>query len=64
LAEKGITVSMVPINLAGKEQFTDAYVAINSRRVVPTLTLDDGTTIGEVTAIWRYLEEAFPTPPH
>jgi glutathione S-transferase len=63
LAEKGITVSMVPINLAGKEQFTDAYLAINPRRVVPTLTLDDGTTIGEVTAIWRYLEEAFPTPP-
>lgn len=62
LAEKGITVPIVPINLGAKEQFSDAYGAINPRRVVPTLTLDDGTAIGEVLAIWRYLEEAFPTP--
>jgi glutathione S-transferase len=62
VAEKGITVPVVPINLGAKEQFSDAYVAINPRRVVPTLTLDDGTAIGEVLAIWRYLEEAFPTP--
>jgi glutathione S-transferase len=25
--------------------------------------LEDGTVIGEVLAIWRYLEEAYPTPP-
>ena len=53
---------MVPINLGAREQFSDTYVAINPRRVVPTLTLDDGTAIGEVLAIWRYIEEAFPTP--
>ena len=63
LAEKGITIPTVPINLAAKEQFSDAYVAINPRRVVPTLTLDDGTAIGEVLAIWRYLEEVYPEPP-
>jgi len=51
LAEKGITVPIVPINLGAKEQFSDAYGAINPRRVVPTLTLDDGTAIGEVLAI-------------
>jgi hypothetical protein len=28
----------------------------------PTLVLPDGTAIGEVLAIWRYLEEAYPTP--
>jgi glutathione S-transferase len=63
LAEKGITVPMVPIDLAAKEQFSEAYVAINPRRVVPTLTLDDGTAIGEVLAIWRYLEEVYLEPP-
>ena len=30
---------------------------------MPTLVLADGTAIGEVLAIWRYLEEAYPTPP-
>ena len=28
--------------------------------VIPTLVLDDGTAIGEVLAITRYLDEAFP----
>jgi glutathione S-transferase len=31
--------------------------------VVPTLLLDDGTSIGEVPAILRYLEELHPEPP-
>jgi glutathione S-transferase len=53
----------VPIDLAKKEQFSDAYISINPRLVVPTLVLDDGTAIGEVLAIWRYLEEAYPDPP-
>jgi glutathione S-transferase len=30
---------------------------------VPTLVLDDGTAIGEVPAICRYIEETHPTPP-
>ena len=33
------------------------YVAIDPRCVEPKLDLDDGTAIGEVPAIWRYLEE-------
>jgi glutathione S-transferase len=31
--------------------------------VVPTLVLDDGTSIGEVPAILRYLEDINPEPP-
>ena len=31
--------------------------------MVPTLVLGDGTSIGEVLAIWRYLEEIYPDPP-
>lgn len=63
LAEKGISMPIVPVDLGAKEQFSDAYAAINSRRVVPTLVLEDGTAIGEVPAILRYLEEIHPEPP-
>src|ERR1700692_4231585 len=63
LAEKGIAIPLVPVDLAEGEQHSDAYRAINPRRVVPTLVLEDGTAIGEVPAIWRYLEEVYPTLP-
>jgi glutathione S-transferase len=63
LAEKGISMPLVPVDLGAREQFSDAYNAINPRRVVPTLVLEDGTAIGEVPAIQRYLEEIHPVPP-
>jgi glutathione S-transferase len=63
LAEKGVAATQIPVDLGAKEQFSDAYVAINPRRVVPTLVLEDGTAIGEVPAIMRYLDEAFPETP-
>src|SRR6202140_523984 len=63
LAEKGLTVPLVPVDLAKGEQHSDAYRAINPRRGEPTLVLEEDTAIDEVLAIWRYLEEAYPTPP-
>ena len=60
LSEKGITPTLIPVDLGAGEQHSDAYSAINPRRVVPALVLEDGTTIGEVPAIMRYLDEAFP----
>ena len=63
LAEKGISMPLVPVDLGAKEQFSEAYAAINPRRVVPALVLDDGTAIGEVPVILRYLEEVFLEPP-
>jgi len=63
LAEKGICVLRVPVDLGAKEQFSEAYIRINPRQVVPTLVLGDGTAIGEVPAIFRYLEEAYPNTP-
>ena len=62
LAEKGISMPFVPVDLGAREQFSDAYAAINPRRVVPALVLGDGTTIAEVPAIIRYLEETHPDP--
>src|SRR5229473_6056647 len=63
VAEKGVSMPIVPVDLGAKEQFSEAYAAINPRRVVPTLVLEDGTAIGEVPAIQRYLEEVYPEPP-
>ena len=62
LAEKGLTPTLVPVDLGKGEQHGDAYRAINPRRVAPTLVLDDGTAIGEVPVISRYLEDIHPTP--
>ncbi|MGF6779321.1 glutathione S-transferase family protein [Paraburkholderia sp. GAS334] len=63
IAEKGITIPTKAVDLGTKEQFSDPYKAINPRSQVPALTLDDGSTITEVLAIWRYLEDAYPQTP-
>jgi glutathione S-transferase len=63
LAEKGLKPTLIAVDLGGGEQHSDAYRVINPRRVVPALVLEDGTTIGEVPAIMRYLDEAFPETP-
>jgi glutathione S-transferase len=51
------------VDLGSKEQRSEAYRSINPRQVVPTLVLEDRTAIGEVPAIWRYLEETYPAVP-
>jgi glutathione S-transferase len=63
LAEKGLEPTLIPVDLGAGEQHSDAYRAINPRRVVPAMVLEDGTTIGEVPAIMRYFDEAFPDTP-
>jgi hypothetical protein len=39
IAEKGLDIELAPVDLGAIEQFSDAYRAINSRAVVPTLVL-------------------------
>jgi glutathione S-transferase len=63
LAEKGLKPTLVPVDLGKGEQRSDEYRLINPRQMVPVLVLEDGTAIGEVPAIWRYLEETYPTKP-
>lgn len=63
IAEKGLDIPVKPVDLGTKEQFSDAYRAINPRSEVPALVLADGAVIAEVPAIWRYLEEAYPQTP-
>jgi glutathione S-transferase len=63
LAEKKVKVDLVPVNLAEKEQFSEAYRTINPRSMVPALLLDDGNAIAEVPAIQRYVEEVSSAHP-
>jgi glutathione S-transferase len=61
LTEKGLELTLVPVDLGKREQRSDAYRLINPRQMIPTLVLEDGTAIGEVPAIWRYLDETYPS---
>jgi glutathione S-transferase len=63
LAEKGVTVPLVPIDLGKLEQKAPAFVAVNPLQRTPALELDDGTVISESIAICRYFEELHPEPP-
>ena len=63
LAEKGLEVPTVQVNLREIEQFGEAFQAVSPHALVPVLELDDGTRIGETVAICRYVEETHPEPP-
>ena len=63
LAEKGIEVPTVQVNLGEKENLGAEFLAINPLGRVPALELDDGTVIAESVAICRYFEEVQPEPP-
>jgi glutathione S-transferase len=63
LAEKSLKPMLISVDLGAGEQHSETYSAVNPRRVVPALVLEDATTIGEVPAIMRYLDEAFPETP-
>lgn len=62
LAEKGIEIETIDVDLASGEQLSDAFRAINPDCVVPVLQLDDGSYLTEVVAICQYLEELHPEP--
>jgi glutathione S-transferase len=63
LAEKGVDLETVEIDLASGEQFSEEFRAVNPDCVVPALELDDGTCLSEVIAICQYLEDEYPEPP-
>ena len=63
LAEKGVELPTVQVDLGSGEQFTEAFRKINPDCAVPVLELDDGRRISEVLAICSYLEERYPEPP-
>lgn len=62
LAEKGIEVDRVPVDLRSDEHLGAAFLAINPRGVVPALELDSGEVLCESSAICRYFEALQPAP--
>jgi glutathione S-transferase len=62
LAEKGIDLAETAVDLGKREHKSPEYRQKNSLGQVPTLELDDGTTISETVAICRYFEELQPEP--
>lgn len=62
LAEKGLHVEEVPVNLMRREHKSPEHTARNPLGQVPTLELDDGQTISETVSICRYLEALHPEP--
>jgi glutathione S-transferase len=62
LAEKGIAVPAVQVDLRAGEQFSDSFRAINPDCTVPVLELDDGSHIADVIGICIYIEATRPLP--
>jgi glutathione S-transferase len=63
LAEKGIEVPTVSVDIGAAENRKPEYLAKNPMGGVPMLELDDGTCLAETVAICRYFEAEQPEPP-
>ncbi|WP_315758111.1 MULTISPECIES: glutathione S-transferase [unclassified Bradyrhizobium] len=62
LAEKGLTIPTVQLDLRAGEQFRPEFRALNPQCTVPVLELDSGAAITDIIAICRYVEELHPEP--
>ena len=62
LAEKGIEVPTVQVDIGKAENRNPEFLAKNPMGTLPILELDDGTIIAESVAICRYFEEIQPEP--
>jgi glutathione S-transferase len=62
IAEKGLDIPKVSVNLFRREQLSDEFLSINPLGTVPVLETDDGTYLTETVAICAYLEELHPEP--
>ena len=63
LAEKGIEVPLVPVDMGAMGHRAPEVAQRNPLLRLPVLELDDGTVITETVAICRYFEELQPEPP-
>ena len=62
IAEKGIPVELVQVDMMGGAHKTPAFLEKHPSGKVPVLETDDGDYIGESVAICRYLEALQPEP--
>ncbi len=62
MAEKGINLPAVELNLLAAENRKPPYTDKNPGGQMPALELDNGSLLAETVAICEYLEEKHPTP--
>jgi len=62
MAEKGIELENIEIDLMAGENRQEPYVSKNPAGEMPALELDDGSVLAETVAICEYLEELHPEP--
>jgi glutathione S-transferase len=62
LAEKGITVPLVQVDLRKGEHKAPTFLKKNPSGKIPVLELEDGSCIAESVAICRYFEALQPNP--
>jgi glutathione S-transferase len=63
LAEKGVELPKVTIDLMKGENRQPAYQAKNPSGQTPAIELDDGVVLAEITALCEFIEEKHPNPP-
>ena len=64
IAERGVSgIQVQTVDLRGGENRQEAYLAKNPTGGLPTLQLDDGSYLAEVTAICEYLDETATSGP-
>lgn len=61
LAFKSVSWNEITVNLAEKENLSDAYLSLNATGCIPTL-VHGKDVVGESTAILDYAESAWPEP--
>jgi glutathione S-transferase len=62
LAEKGLSIEIVTVDVAAGEHKTPQFLTKNPAGLIPVLELDDGSYIPESSAIVEYLEDIHPEP--
>ncbi|MEM7216929.1 MAG: glutathione S-transferase family protein [Pseudomonadota bacterium] len=62
IAEKGIDVELVQVDMMGGEHKRAEYLRKHPSGKIPVLETDDGQYIAETVAICRYLEALHPEP--
>jgi glutathione S-transferase len=62
MAEKGITLPTQTVDLVAGENRQPEHLKRNPHGQMPTLELDDGSYVSEITAICEYLEDTHPKP--
>jgi glutathione S-transferase len=62
MAEKSIDIPKQTVDLRGGENRQEPHLKRNPMGQMPTLELDDGSYLAEITAICEYLEEKNPKP--